>query len=315
MEKCDKGYKKVDGKCVRNNSYKNRKNNINFNALWIIISIVGVVAIVGVFIYGGNAGWFRSLAIIENTDLISYLNTPEGENSYMCSLSLSPTSIYVGDRTTGTIVDGKNSLCQVFAYDGVRWAKVYEGYTDANGVLIDTRNINVVGNFVFRAICDQNNNNRVDMDDCLTNQQEMTVLPRPETPPVDEGYDVGDVVGGGSQSGIISGTSDSWEFDLSGVSVGGNCYLGAKINTQWDYANDKCSGIQGTEGLIWSFYDSSGIVYEDREISPQSRSVELCPLYWDGVNNWEIKIEKLINLPECQMSYAWDVEIFVCECN
>jgi hypothetical protein len=314
--KCKRGYKRIDGKCVSNSSYFGKKNSINWNAMWIFITIFGILLIVGTIFYGGNKGWFKSLTVIEDTDLISYLNTPEEVIDSSCSLAFSPNSIYVGDRTTGTIIDGKNSFCQVFANDGIQWVKVFEGYTNEDGVLVNTRNINTVGDFIFRAICDRNNNNRVDIDDCLTNQADLSVIPKnPEPEPTPEGYEVGDVVGGGSESGIISGTSDSWQFDLSDVAVGGSCYLGVRLNTQWDYANNKCSGIQGAEGLIWAFSDSSGIVYQNMEISPQSNSIELCPLNWDGTHQWKLEIEKLIGLPECQMSYAWDAEIFVCECN
>ena len=178
--KCKRGYGKEKGKCVKNKTYFNKKNSVNWDAMWIIVTVFGMVILGSVLFYGGGQGWFKSLTVIENTDLISYLDTPNHQIDYSCSLDISPGSIYVGDRTTGTIVGGPNSLCQVFANDGTQWLKIYEGYTDANGVLVDTRNINTVGSFTFRAICDLNDNNRVDMDDCLTNPEELNVLPLPD---------------------------------------------------------------------------------------------------------------------------------------
>jgi len=317
-KKCKKGYKKVDGRCVQSSGNNfNKRKKVNMDALWIIISVFGVVALLLLFFYGGERGWFKSLAVIENTDIVNYLNTPQETISNSCSLALSPNTIYVGDRTTGSIIDGKNSLCQVFANDGTSWAKVYEGYTDANGVLVNTRNINVVGNFMFRAICDQNNNNRVDTGDCLTNQVELNVLPRPDTPPIDEGYDVGDVVGGGSGSGSLTGSEEAEiVFDLGDVSVGGNCYLGAKIYTNWEYANDKCYGVQGQQGVDWVFVDSSSIAWSYADAFPQSHDIDLCPLNWDGVNQWKLIIDPYSeNLPECQINYNYNVEIYICECN
>jgi len=180
-KKCKRGYHLSEGKCISNaNARVKRNNSINMDAMWIFVAIFGIVVIAGIILYGGHSGWFKSLSVIEDNDLVQYLNTPNGEVDYSCSLSLNPTSIYVDDRTTGTIVDGKNSFCQVFASDGTQWIKVYEGYTDAEGLLVDTRMISTVGDFVFRAICDLNNNNRVDTDDCLTNPVELTVIPRPD---------------------------------------------------------------------------------------------------------------------------------------
>ena len=158
MVKCKKGYKKVGSKCKKNTSSKG-KGAVNVKNMWIYIIVLGVLFFGGLFFYGGNAGWFRDLSVVGDTTIINYLNTPDdGVSDSSCSLSFSPNSIYEGDRTTGTIIDGKNSLCRVFAFDGTNWINIYEGITDANGVLVSTRNIDMVGNFIFRAVCDSNNN-------------------------------------------------------------------------------------------------------------------------------------------------------------
>lgn len=192
MVKCKKGYKKVGSKCKKNTSSKG-KGAVNVKNMWIYIIVLGVLFFGGLFFYGGNAGWFRDLSVVGDTTIINYLNTPDdGVSDSSCSLSFSPNSIYEGDRTTGTIIDGKNSLCRVFAFDGTNWINIYEGITDANGVLVSTRNIDMVGNFIFRAVCDSNNNGGFDSGDCLTNTEELTVIAR--TAPTDDcvdsdGYD------------------------------------------------------------------------------------------------------------------------------
>ena len=176
--KCKKGYKKSGDKCVKRNSHSKKNKPFNWDALWIIVTIFGIVIMAGIFFWGGSQGWFTSLTVIGDTDLISFLNMPE-TISPTCSLSISPNSIWAGDRTTGTIVDGKNKLCHVYVLNGGTWLKAFEGYTDSNGVLTNTRTMNLPGDYIFRAVCDLNNNNRVDTSDCLTNQAELTVIPRP----------------------------------------------------------------------------------------------------------------------------------------
>lgn len=179
--KCKTGYKKSGDKCVKTSrKSSSRKNKINFDALWIFVTIFGIIVLAGIFFYGGSKGWFKSLTIVDDAELITLLNMPETASS--CSLSISPNSIWAGDRTTGTIVDGKNKLCHVYVYQGGSWLSAYQGYTDSNGVLINTRTMNFPGNFIFRAVCDINEDNRVDTGDCLTNKASLTVIPRSDDP-------------------------------------------------------------------------------------------------------------------------------------
>ena len=382
--KCKKGYKKLDGKCKKTNPRSN-KNKLNIDNLWIIITIFGILVIAGIFFYGGKAGWFKSLSVIDDTNLISFLNMPE-TISPTCSLSFSPNSIWAGDRTTGTIVDGKNKLCHVYVLQDGNWLSVYQGYTDSNGVLINTRTIHLPGDYIFRAVCDLNDNNRVDTSDCLTNQADLTVIPRPDEPdepPFDEpdGYDVGDVVGSSSSSGTFGGMGGFLiPIDLSGVQTGGPCRLGARILTEWDYALSQtteavtrgfsdgtdclsnyiseiviisgftegvdyiinngcidwspiggepspgstynviykysgCDALQGREGIIWEFYDSSGLTWTRTDISPVALGNLLCPLNWDGTTEWQFGFKKILGLPDCQIQYSYNLEIFVCECD
>ncbi len=377
-KKCRVGYKKKEGKCVKSKSFSNIfKIDQRYN--WIFL-IIGILLISGIFIYAGFSGWFKgiysqSYSITEG-DINNFLNNPEYSSS--CSLDLTPNSIYAGNQVTGTLTDGANTKCYLIANDGSGWKLVYEGTTDSNGIYSEARNIDIEGNFIFRAICDINHNNQMDIQDCLTNQETLTVLNNPgdctdsdgdnrDTPGhvttssdifydqclevgqavteyicvngavtsknwacdygetciqtrsgghcVESGYDVGDVVGGGSNSGIITGNSPMEEtFDLGNVAVGGNHYLGARIHTDWAYANDKCSGIMGSQGLEWLFSDSEAVKWGTTDTTPRVHDTELCPLVWDGLTPWKLKALPISsNLPECQLNYNYNVEIFVCE--
>jgi len=278
--KCKRGSKKVGGKCVKNKVYFNKKNSINWDSMWIFVSIFGILLIAGIFFYGGNQGWFKSLSIIEDTDIVNYLENPNHAIDTSCSLALSPGSIYVGDRTTGTIVDGKNSFCQVFANDGIQWLKVYEGYTDANGVLVNTRTVSTVGSYVFRAICDLNNNNRVDLDDCLTNPANLEVLPRPDdTPPADEGPYV----------------------------------LGAKITRSWDYVGEDCYGPEQYP-MEWSLYDSNGMAWQQYDYLPVNNVVDyVCPVTYHEDAPWKFVVS--VGIQACAVEYSWNVQPYICEIN
>ena len=382
--KCKKGYKLKDGKCVKTNP-RSKNNKTNSNTLWIIVTIFGILIIAGIVFYGGKAGWFRSLTVVEDTDLINYLNLPE-TISTTCSLSISPNSIWVGDRTTGTIVDGKNKLCHVYVLQDGDWLSAYQGYTDSNGVLTDTRTMNLPGDYIFRAICDLNEDNRVDTGDCLTNQADLTVIPRPdegictetdggnvinvpgittfdgmgymdvcvatdsrvvheywcEGDTLQEGnfmcptgstcfqtrsgayclaphiWNVGDVVSSESGSGTMPESGGvGFEFhDLMDFEVvlGGERRLGAKIYTNWNYVDpDMCFGMVQQEGMEWMFTDSDSVEWHVVDLFPQAHSVDLCPLNWDGTNLWFLDFWKTQNILGCDITYNWDVEIYVCE--
>ncbi len=334
--KCKKGYKKSGDKCVKTKS-RSKKNKINLDALWIFVTIFGILIIAGLVFYGGKAGWFKSLTVIEDTDLISFLNEPE-VISTTCSLSISPNSIWVGDRTTGTIVDGKNKLCHVYVLQGGDWLSAYQGYTDINGVLTNTRTMNLPGDYIFRAICDLNNNNRVDTSDCLTNQAELTVIPRPDAPddaPDDapepeDGWEVGDIIGSGGGSGLTTGDS---VYEIISLTPGDNpCTLGIRINAEWNHWSDglypmidgECfnPNVQDWQSLYWSFQDSTALRWSDVMEAPpvKTLSADICPAYYtvDGTP-WQIQMQPAFDdadfpPPGCQVGYSYDYEIYNCEC-
>lgn len=141
---------------------------LKFN--WNIITTIVLIIVIA---YGGQQGWFQAkysntTNYISNTDTINKLdNSPVGT----CTLSLSPTTMYSGDAVIGTIKDGANTQCDIYANDGTGWRLVLTANTDASGTLVGTNNILVTGTFHFRAICGS----------CITNEATLTVNPRPST--------------------------------------------------------------------------------------------------------------------------------------
>lgn len=381
--KCKKGYKQKGSKCVKKKSFaKVFSSSSNYG--WIFW-ILGILIIVGVFWYGGTHDWFKGIYSqsysVVSGDINNFLTNQEASPSSECSLDLNPNSINKGDRVTGTLQDGANTLCYLLANDGTGWKIVYETTTDANGFASDTRNIDFAGTFVFRAICDKNHNNQMDSADCLTNAETLVVLDTTSscvdsdgdninTPgwvttstdtyydkcldvgqavteytcesglvvsknwmcdygevciatrsggycaPADSGYEVGDIIGTFPGTGSISGTAGINDvINLIGVELGGDCSLGARIHTGWTYANEKCSGIMGAQGMEWLFSDSSGVRWSTVDTTPRTHDEDLCPLSWDGQTNWKISAYPISsNLPECILNYNYNVEVYVCEC-
>lgn len=178
VKKCKKGYQKKGDKCVKKKSASSTFKAKNYT--WIIYVVLGVLAL-GIFVYGGTHDWFKGSPLsISNTEINNFLNQQDDPaNPSLCTLELNPNSIFSGDRVTGNIYNGKNTHCWVIANDGSGWVIVYEGDTNENGFLTDTRNIDPIGNFVFRALCDANHNGGMDTGDCLTNKEDLVVLARP----------------------------------------------------------------------------------------------------------------------------------------
>jgi hypothetical protein len=135
-------------------------------------------------------------------------------------------------------------------------------------------------------------------------------------------WNPGDTVFEQSGSGTISGEYMSLsELDLSdyGITTDGNCRLGAQIQTDWNYGNSFCTGIQGTEGITWKFFDSAGLEYIRVDSSPTSLGVDLSPvnghtLEWDGITTWKGIVSKTINLPNCLINYNYNIKIYIYDC-
>jgi len=137
-------------------------------------------------------------------------------------------------------------------------------------------------------------------------------------------WNPGDIVFTGSGSGSLAGATvgNLGTFDLAdyGFATGGNCQLGARIQTSWAYATGlpTCTGLQGMEGIKWDFYDSAGLEYTRTDPNPIGLGVDLHPtqhyLEWDGNTDWYGTISKTLNLPACDISYEYSVEIYIYSC-
>lgn len=174
--KCKKGYKKVGDKCNKRSNSK-IDNSVNINNMWVFIIIFGIFVIAGILFYGGSQGWLESLSVIEDEDIIDYIEGPEN-NKTQCSFSMDLESINSGEIITGTIFDGGNSFCQVFSSrDGEDWVRIFGGTANQIGFISDDRVVTATGSYLFRAICDTSGDNRIGIDDCLTNSVSLEVLP------------------------------------------------------------------------------------------------------------------------------------------
>jgi len=153
------------------------------NNLWVALALfLGLLLIAGAIFHGAKQGWFQSsVNVITNSSTVNMLENPNPSqiNPSRCQLYLSDNEICLGDNVTGEIKDGANNLCWVYASDGT-WRKVWEGYTNAQGLISETHTINILGHFNFRAICDMNDNLVPDVGDCVTNGVELDVIPCPD---------------------------------------------------------------------------------------------------------------------------------------
>lgn len=125
--------------------------------------------------------------------------------------------------------------------------------------------------------------------------------------------------GGASTIGMFPQTS-SIDLGDYGITADGNCRLGVQLQTSWHYANDNCVGLQGSQGVKWDFYDSSGLEYTRTDTVPVSLGVDLHPeehiLNWDGNTNWVASMTPSpFPLPLCSITYEYTARIYIYDCN
>lgn len=313
MEKCKTGYVKQGKRCVRKRSVDRVPKTNNYS--YIIYTIIGIMAL-GAFIYGGTHDWFKgNLSVINNQDIDTFLNQNPTSPS-QCSLDLNPNSIYAGDRTTGIVVDGANTHCYVIANDGTGWVIVYEGDTDADGFLVDTRNVDSVGVWTFRAICDSNHNGDMDTSDCITNKETLNVIARPDdSDDPDDAPDtpeVGDNVGSGSAGGGNGNFGDDIETSITMPwTTGGPYVLGAKITRSWDYVDNECIGPEQYP-MEWTLYDSNGMAWQKYDYLPVHNIVDtVCPVTYHEDAPWKFVVS--VGIQACEVTYNWNVQPYICE--
>jgi len=135
-------------------------------------------------------------------------------------------------------------------------------------------------------------------------------------------WNPGDTVWEGSGAASIIGNSpQTSSIDLSqyGIGVDGNCRLGIQLSTAWQYANDKCVGIPGMQGVKWDFYDSNGLEYTRTDTTPVSLGVDLHPethiLNWDGHTKWIASMMPFpFQYPDCSITYEYTARIYIYDC-
>lgn len=136
---------------------------------WTMIIIVALILVgfsQGIFdnlFTFGYSGDFGSRA---SPNIIVKLEQGETTDE-ICTLDIDPSRMWSGDIFTGTIDDGENENCIVYARSETEdWRVVYVGVTDANGILSDSGIINEPNTYTFAAIC----------GDCITNQDDLEVV-------------------------------------------------------------------------------------------------------------------------------------------
>ncbi len=280
--------------------------------------ILGVVALI-LFYYGGNAGWFGGDTFFStiNQDTFNQLeNAPVGDT---CSVTLDKNVITAGEIITGSIKDGANTLCTVYGNGGPGWIEVGSGITNAFGDLSITDTINIPGTYEFRVICGS----------CVSNTVDLIVNPV-VAPPADDGWEVGDVIGSGGNSGLTTGEGFG---DIIDLSPGDNpCTLGIRINAEWTSWSDgqfplidgECwnPNYQDWQSLYWSFQDSTALRWSDVMNAPpvKTLSADICPAIYDSSGTpWQIQMEPAFDdadfpPPGCQVGYSYNYEIYNCEC-
>jgi len=156
---------------------KQKEKKGNKNLLYFVIGALVIMVLMK------SNGTETNTTTLSTIDL---LNNPPIQTAE-CTLNIVEEEICVGDTMTGVIKDGVLKTCYVYANDGSGWKLVY---TDNTGVLGDLRKIqqiNILGTFTFRAICDLNENDYIDVDDCITNPD--TLIVTDDIPPCPPGFD------------------------------------------------------------------------------------------------------------------------------
>lgn len=140
------------------------------------IALILIVAFT-IIIWGLSSGWISMNIFNQINKDTEYLLKNPPVSTVTCSLSISPKTITEGSLIRGTLNNGINTYCEVYAYmegDNI-WRKIWEGTTDFSGQVTQTENLWVTGTFHFRAVCDINNNGVFDNKDCVTNEEIIKV--------------------------------------------------------------------------------------------------------------------------------------------
>lgn len=249
-------------------------------------TIFAIIALVLVLIIGGQNGWFKSITNINQLPNANPGSTPNQINS-----------------CTDSDGNNKDNLGYV-TYGG-------NTYTDVClnvGQAVTEYTCNSYGNVASQNIA-------CDLGEICSGGYCKTSTPT---------WHAGDTVFSGTGTGTLTSTNEFASLDLSeyGITTGGNCQLGAQIQTSWSYANPAdCAGVMGTTGVKWDFYDSSGLEYSRLDVAPVALGVDLNPsnghtLNWDGVTPWKGMVSKVPNImPQCLINYEYSARIYIWSCS
>jgi len=259
-----------------------RKKKDN-NGVYIMVGII-----IAAFIIAPNLN-FEFFSTF-NTDTQDALNNQAAGD---CSATLDRSVVNVGDFVAGTVTDGANTLCEVYATDGSSWRKIAEGTTDNSGNLRFSENIMIPGTFTFRVLCGT----------CITNEVNLVV-----NPIVDDSWEDGDVI----DTEVVSGIADAWDEEqisivLEGWTTGGPYLLGARIHRSWDFV-EQCDLPQEFP-VTWTLWDSNGMAWQKYDYTPTSVAEEICPLTYHEDAPWTFKME---NDMDCAINYEFKVDTYIC---
>ena len=278
---------------------------------------VAIVVLIGLLLFFAyDKGWlddmFSRESKYDHGDSLPFPHDVNPDKTIL--LEVTPNNICAGDSATGKITTNiNNGACRLFlSVNYAEWTKYKDVRLDRNGNYQESNVVNSPGFARFVTVCCDANFN------CgLSNEASLTVQDCDSSDSSPPSYNVGDSVGGGTGSGsLIGDEGNSISFDLSGVSPGGDCYIGAEIYTEWDYDDyQSCYTLGGVgQGLEWFFTDSSGIVWSVVDHHPNTNNVNLCPLFWDGRKEWKLWLSPLYDLPGCKINYRYKVDLYICEC-
>ena len=121
------------------------------NTSWII-----AIVLITVLIYGGNAGWFKS--IVNITDITNNQETialsPDNISTvFYIELDLEPNNICVGDETLGSIESNMpNAICSIY-YNPGSWTLYKNVMLNNEGEYNEIVTIDSAGTALFRVVC------------------------------------------------------------------------------------------------------------------------------------------------------------------
>jgi hypothetical protein len=318
----------------RGDSTMKKKNQ---KYIWIILAIAGILLV----LYGGTHGWFKFNFTINPPD-VSVVPLPQNPVYNSCSSvclaqGFSKSYPFINSCQPGETkaVYGYPNQAPLLTCCCYNQETVTPGTTctDSDGDNKDspghvtygnvyTDKCLDVGQAVTEYICE---NGALSSKNYACDYGEVCIQSRSggycktSTPT----WNPGDTVFQGSGNGVLVGNNEFNSIDLSeyGITTGGNCLLGAQIQTSWSYANpNDCVGIPGAVGVEWQFHDSSGLEYVRLDPVPVSLGVDLHPtehyLEWNGVTPWKGFMNKIPPiLPQCVINYEYSVRVYIYSCS